>query len=89
MGGSGYRGGKYMHKDWGVVRTWTPKDWGRVPGFKHDKAGRKVGFEGSGIKHYLYFDKDTGTYHTIGAHNAKEAEQIAMSFGYQKVRKKR
>lgn len=87
MGGSGYRGGKYIHKDWGNVRHWTPADWGRVPGFRHDTAGHRLGFEGSGIRSYQYYDPKTKTYHVIRAHNAKEAQQIAASFGYERVEK--
>lgn len=78
------RGGKYIHKEYGNVRYWTPADWGRRPGFQANDAGHKLGFEGSGIKSYLYYDEKTKTYYTIRAHSAKEAQQIAKSFGYVK-----
>lgn len=79
-----YRGGKYIHKEYGNVRYWTPTDWGKLREFHRNDAGHRLGFEGSGIKSYLYWDEKTKTYHTIRAHNAKEAAQIAHSFGYEK-----
>lgn len=54
-----------------------------------DVAGVKREFIGSSLKSFTYIDPATGATHTIRAHNAKEASQIASSAGYIKKRKKR
>ena len=84
------RGGKRSASvDWGTKHWLTKQEWGQKPGFSISKDGQRLGFKGSGVRSFLYFDPTTNTYRTVRAHNADEARQIAGSFGLQKVRKKR
>lgn len=84
----GGRSGKYVSPQYGNVKDWTRKDWGSLPNFHYNSAGHILGFEGSDIKSFLYYDEKTKTYYTIRAHNAEEAKQIAHSHGYTKAKKK-
>lgn len=82
------RGGKYLPTvEWGTKRTWTKEDWGRQPGFNIGEQGQRLGFKGSGIRSFRYYDLVNKVYVTIRAHNAAEASQIAWTFGYEKDRK--
>lgn len=76
------RSGKYSpNKEWGEKRHWTPTDWGKQPGFNVGEEGQRLGFRGSGIRSFRYYDEVNHVYKVIRAHNAVEAAQIAWSFG--------
>lgn len=54
----------------------------RYPGFNEagnktegmgEYSPTKLGFEGSGLQRFMYWDPNTKTYHSVPAHNAKEA----------------